>query len=66
MYVCRLHSFRDMNEKLALVDTNYPLQGGAVVYKKYIHRPIYPPILGHIQCVEDNKYITSLTFRQNT
>ena len=56
IHICRLYSYRDVNEKQALVDTNYPRKGGSAVYKKYILLCI-SAYIGHIWLVVDNKKV---------
>ena len=42
IFIC-LHSFQNINEKPAFVDSNYPWQGGPVYKKQYIS-PLYIPL----------------------
>ena len=57
IHICKLHSFRYTVEKPALIDTNYPWQGGAAVYKKIYILQCISPYVGHIRHTVDNKYI---------
>ena len=44
IHICRLHSFRDISEKLEVIDTYYPWYRGAVVWTKNISQSVYTPI----------------------
>ena len=45
IYICMVHSFRDISEKLKVIATNYPWYIGAVAYPKIYPTP-YMPVYG--------------------